>query len=128
MTDIKIILSQDDDIYAANPDTEGRFMDSCGPLYYPLHVMPRQTQAGCWVYFIFQNKLVARAQADAFSTSSDLKNNLYTYRDAEMDSAPAYVECSKMERATRPISTPGGFQGFRYVKPEEQQAFEGAFK
>jgi hypothetical protein len=127
MTDIKITLSQDDDIYTADPDTEGRFMDSRGPLCYPLHVMPRQAQVGCWVYFIFKNKLAARARSTAFISGNDLDSELYTYRDVEMDPAPAYVRCTKMELATKPISTTGGFQGFQYVKPGEQQAFENTF-
>lgn len=127
MTDIKITLSQDDDIYAANPDTEGRFMSSHGVLYYPLHVMPRNAQVGCWVYFIFQDKLTARARSTAFISGNDLDLELYTYRDVKMDSAPAYLKCTEIERATKPISTTGGFQGFRYVKPTEKQAFEDAF-
>lgn len=128
MTDIKITLSQDDDIYAADPSTEASFMSSHGPLYYPLPTKPRQAEEGCWVYFIFRNKLVARARAVAFTRGTNIKSSLYTYRNVQQSPASTEVQCSKIELATKPIPTPGGFQGFRYVKAEEQQAFEDAFK
>jgi hypothetical protein len=129
MRDIKLTLSQDDSTYAADPNIEAQFMQmqSDGLLYYPLHTMPRQTRAGCLVYFIYDDHIAARAEAVDFVDGSQLPSPLYTYQGKGLPQPPAYVACKNLELVKKALLH-RGFQGFRYVKPEEVQAFEDAFK
>lgn len=66
--DIKITLSKDPKKRAPDIKSEAQRFDTKkeGALYYELHKKPRHTSAGCWVYFIRDGELVARAKASDF--------------------------------------------------------------
>ena len=70
-------------------------------------------------------------RADRIGKLKDLHPNLElsSYTGEEQSVAPEswQVACRKMEIASHPVPH-GGFQGFRYVRPEEQKAFEKAFR
>lgn len=97
-----------------------------GPLYYPLgRNRPLHAKAGCWVYFVRDGAVVARAKVDRILRQP--AGVLYTYTGAVRNSDGWHVECSAMELAKKRIPHPG-FQGFRYVTADEQSVFEAAFR
>jgi hypothetical protein len=77
------------------------------------------------VYFIRDRQLVARARADEF-VLFDTATKLYSYSGMPEQGTGWHVQCSRMDLArVRPPTE--GFQGFRYVRDQEQRQFESAF-
>lgn len=126
MSDIKLTLSKKSK-RAPSIEEEARWMEEEGPLFYPLGAnRPRAAQPGCWVYFIRDRQLVARAHADKF-VLFDKATELHSYSGMLEQGTGWHVQCSRMELArVRPPA--GGFQGFWYVRGQEQSEFESAFE
>jgi hypothetical protein len=107
-------------------------MENKGPIFHNVGKnRPLHSDVGCWVYFIREKKVVARSRAREFAKSEELfeDNVAVTYTGVVQDAKPGTwrVVCDKMELASHPFPH-DGFQGFRYVRPDEQKAFEGAFR
>ena len=127
MADIKLTLSNNTNLRSPNIEEEARWMQEEGPIYYALQGKPKEALPGGWVYFVREGLLAARAKADDFVENSDLPSDEgQTYTGEPSPIKRWSVVCSSMETATHPIPHPG-FQGFRYVTPEEQSDFEQAF-
>jgi hypothetical protein len=125
MAHIKLTLNKDDPIYARDIGKEADWMSQEGKLWYALHTRPKSAHPGCWVYFILDGQLRARAKAINFVETS--KEEEYSYSGHKHQRKKWTVECSSpMEPAILPISHQG-FQGFRYVTLDEEGAFEKAF-
>lgn len=130
MLDIKLTLSQDTIFHASDADVEARWQKQEGHLSYPLPQKPLRASAGCWVYFIHDGQLVARAKAIDFVTASEIKTmypNHYSFTGQPAKVGKWNVICTEMELAKKDDVAHQGFQGFRYVKPEEQALLESAF-
>lgn len=126
MADIKLTLSADPAKRSPNIEAEARWLKSKGAIYYQLQSKPLNASAGCWVYFIRDGQVVARAKAKdfRFMKAKELGGN---YTGFPQNRAGWRVKCvPPMEIAARPIPHKG-FQGFRYVSDEERVHFEGAF-
>jgi hypothetical protein len=125
MRDIKLTLSTDPRLRAPSIQDEAQRMKREGNLWYPLHVRPKYAGAGCWVYFIRDGELVARARAEEIKECHE--ETLYSYTGKPMELDGWHVRCNNVELATKPISHLG-FQGFRYVTSDDQKLFENAFE
>ena len=126
MPDIKLTLSKNRRRYAANIDEEIEFLRANGTLWYPLTAKgkPRNVFPGDRVYFILGGKLVGRTIIDAIEAPQPVV--LKTYRNKDIAKGSWGARISKIEKSKRGTSTPG-FQSFRYLKSDEQKAFENAF-
>ena len=119
MADIKLTLSQHKCI-----SREAEHMEEQGGLLYPLHTKPKETEPGCWVYFILRGHLVARAKAIEFVKLMQ-RTQVCDYDGKNLWKRPGWwVKCAGMEL---PLPSPGGFRGFQIVRGDEQQRFEWAF-
>jgi hypothetical protein len=132
MADIKLTLSQNSRLRSRSIKEEAQWMEEEGPIYYNLgRNKPLHAEEGCWVYFIRAGRLAGRARADRIGKLRDLHPNLelvsYTGEEQPVGPESWQVACRKMEIASHPVPHEG-FQGFRYVRPEEQKAFENAFR
>jgi len=129
--DIKLTLSNNTNLRSQTIDEEARWMNQEGPLYYTLgRNKPLRAEAGCWVYFIKGGQLAGRAHAERMGKASELHPeplSTYSGEELERDTDKCEVECRTMEVASHPIPHKG-FQGFRYVLPEEVRSFENAFR
>ena len=124
--DIKITLSKYPKKRAPDIKSEAQRLKKKGTLYYELHKKPRHASAGCWVYFIRDGELVARAKASDFLwMKKEELGGSFTGELPEHDGWRVEVQ-TPMQIATQPIAHKG-FQGFRYVRLEERVAFEQAF-
>ncbi|MFO0889886.1 MAG: hypothetical protein U0790_12185 [Isosphaeraceae bacterium] len=132
MADIKLPLSSDPRRRSQTIQEEKEWMESEGPIYHNLgRGKPQNFWKGCWVYFIKNGQVAGRSRAERVKPLEELLSDpeLYTYTGEE---SPAklkshHVVCESMEIASHPIPHEG-FQGFRYVRPEERRAFENAFR
>lgn len=124
--DIKITLDSHSKKRSPTIEAEARWMLEHGSLWYPLHAEPKRVHPGCWVFFVRDGRMVARARADRFVQRRELARTS-SYAGHRQVPASWNVECSSMQVATHPI-THAGFQGFRYVKTEERQEFGAAFR
>jgi len=126
MRDIKITLSRDPKLRSPDVFEEARWLQDSGAIYYQLSTMPKYAKAGCFVYFIRNGQLVARAVADDFLRMEvDELGGSYTGVPTTKGGIRVKV-MPPMEIAVTPIDHKG-FQGYHYVKEEERQAFQGAF-
>lgn len=126
MADIKLTLSKNTKKRSPDIESEAKWLKKEGVLYYELHAKPRQASPGCWVYFIRDGKLLARAKASDFLwMERDDLGGSYTGELTAHDGWRVEVK-PPLKIASHPIPH-GSFQGFRYVKPEENDAFEQAF-
>jgi len=128
MADIKLTLSQNKALRSPSIDEEAGWMEQEGPIYYTLGAnRPLHAEAGCWVYLIRGGGLVARAKADEIRQRDNLEDR-YTYTGVATSTKEGVweVACRRMYKAHERLPLEG-FQGFRYVTDEEQEAFEGAF-
>jgi hypothetical protein len=124
MADIKLTLSANPTMRSPSIAEEARWLEDEGPIYYQLHAKPRRAAAGCWVYFIRQGSLVARAKAQDFCR---MEEELFSYTGVPSSKASWSVQViPPMELASHPIPH-AGFQGFQYVRPEDQANFDNAF-
>jgi hypothetical protein len=127
MADIKITLSTDPLTRSSTIQEEAAWLNEAGALFYPLHVKPTQASKGCWVYFIRDGKVVGGARARRF-VEWRTKNKEVSYTGVRLGKPGWRVAISPpMQLAKRPFAHEG-FQGFRYVKVDEQARFESAFK
>lgn len=102
---------------------EARRLEEEGALVYPLHARPRLASRRCWVYFVRDGYLVGRAMAADFYKED---KETYSYGGKTMEGGKWIVKCvPPLQIAIRRISH-SGFQGFRYVTPEDR--FETAFE
>jgi len=126
MADIKLTLSKDPKKRAPDIESEARWLQKEGHLYYELQTQPLRASAGCWVYFVRNGKLMARARASDFRRmTKDELGGSFTGELAHHDGWRVEIK-PPMQIAIRPISH-AGFQGFRYVRPDEVAAFKRAF-
>jgi hypothetical protein len=122
--DIKLTLSRNAKIRAPDIAAEARWLKKEGELFYPLHAKPAFASTPCWVYFIHDGRLVARACGFVANVSKPL----YNYSGEPVRATRWRMRCvPPMQLSSRPISHPG-FQGFRYIRPQEHGIFEGAFR
>jgi hypothetical protein len=124
--DIKITMARGP-MRAPSIEKEAEWMADRGRLWYPLPGRPKQAHHNCWVYFIRAGEMAARARAVQFKPASQLRQLVGYDGEPSRSKAPWSVACSTMELATQPIPH-RGFQGFRYVTPEESGSFENAFQ
>jgi hypothetical protein len=123
MNDIKLTLSKDPRKRSPDITSEAQWLMKVGSLNYELNKKPRHASAGCWVYFIRDSKLVARASARFFVwISKDELGVSFTGELTDQDGWRVEIK-PPMQIASRPISH-SGFQGFRYVRQDERAAFE----
>jgi hypothetical protein len=132
MADIKLTLSSDPKRRSRTIQEEKKWMESEGPIYHNLGPgKPKNFSEGCWVYFIKNGHVAGRSRAEKIRRLEDLlpEPELYTYTGQK--SPPKlksyHVACNRMEVASHPVPHES-FQKFRYVRPEEQQTFENAFR
>jgi hypothetical protein len=91
-----------------------------------LHKNPLHASAGCWVYFIRDGKLVARAKASKFRRMrKDELGGSFTGVLTDHDGWRVEIK-PPMQIASRRIFH-NSFQGFRYVRRDEIATFERAF-
>jgi hypothetical protein len=126
MADIKLTLSKDTKKRSPDVKSEARWLKKMGLLYYELHTKPLRASAGCWVYFIRDGKLMARAKARDFrKMTKDELGGSFTGELADHDGWRVGIK-PPMHIASRPVPH-RGFQGFRYVRPDERAVFARAF-
>ena len=126
MRDIKLTLSKNPAMRSPNVEAEANWLKEEGAIYYQLPSQPREAHAGCFVYFIRDGQLVARAKANDFlyMEAEELGGS---YTGVPTTRGGWRVEVvPPMEIAKRPI-VHQGFQGFRYVEEDEKGSFERAF-
>jgi hypothetical protein len=126
MADIKITLSADKNIFAADINKEIQFLHAEGSLWYPLtaKVKPKNVFPGDWVYFILKGRLVGRAPIDALEAPQP--EVLKTYKKRDIVMARWGVRTSRIEKPIRDVAA-NGFQSFRYLTPTESHTFPSAF-
>lgn len=123
MRDIKLTLAKDPAMRSPNVEAEAKWMEEEGAIYYQLPSQPKEAQAGCFVYFVRDSQLVARAKANDFLyMEADEVGASYTGVKATRGCWRVEV-VPPMEIAKRPIV----HQGFRYVQGDEKASFERAF-
>ncbi len=126
MTDIKLTLRKDPSRRAPNIEAEAKWIAECGPIYYSLQVRPARVDEGCWVYFIRDGNLVARARADQFRPRNGVEDrSTFTGAEAPSNAGVWEVACSNMELPARPMPH-RGFQRFRYVTDEATTSYADA--
>ena len=127
MADIKLTLSKDTRRRAPNIESEARRLKDEGVLYYELHTKPLRASTGSWVYFIRGGKLVARARVGSIRwMSSGELGRSYTGELSSHDGWRVEVK-APMQIAAVAIRHES-FQGFRYVRPDEEAAFKRVFR
>lgn len=121
---IKLTLSTDPNLRAPSIEAEKAWLAKERKLFYPLGPRrPKFSDAGNFVYFIRAGKVVARA---LIAASATLPAELWTYTGRKHVFSGFSIQINEMELATRPVPH-RGFQGFRYVQPDEEADFEEAF-
>jgi hypothetical protein len=119
MADIKLTLSQDKCI-----SREVEHMMEQGGLYYPLNELPKERKQVRWVYFILRNRLVARAKVVEIEEFNEgQRRPILDYGGKDIWKPGPWVKCADMELPLRSK----GFEGFRYIREDEQKRFEEAF-
>lgn len=127
MKDIKLTLSKDPTMRSPNVIEEAKWLEKEGAIYYQLQGFPRQVEAGCYVYFIRNGAIVGRAIAEEFLYMK-LEDLGGSYTGVPSTKGGIRVKVvPPMEVSTKTLFH-DSFQGFRYVKEEEQESFEDAFK
>ncbi len=125
MADIKVTLSADPEKRTESIIQEAKWLEKEGALWYPLQGRPKKADPGCWVYFIREGELAARAKSESFDPPSG--EQMYGFKGKPEKRDTWKVRVSKMELAKKHLSYKG-FQGFRYVTNEEKEKFEKAFE
>jgi predicted HNH restriction endonuclease len=89
-------------------------------------LLPSHAKPGCWVYFIRQGLVAARAKVQGFVHRKKITQSLRTYSGQRARPAEWNVKCSSMHMPkTRVLHR--SFQGFQYVTAEEAKTFRRAF-
>jgi len=126
MVDIKLTLSSNPTMRSPSIEEEAQWLEKEGALYYQLQAKPIRASDGCWVYFIRNSQLVARAKAGDFRWMA--KEELGgSYAGVLPGKGSWRVKViPPMELTSYPIPHLG-VQGFHYIRLEEQADFENAF-
>jgi hypothetical protein len=122
---IKITLSTERRRRAPSIEAEAGWLRRQRSLWYELNVRPRRAGIGDWVYFIRDGAMVARSHIAAceWKDASEMGG---TYTGEKVERSCFRIKVNQMELAKRPLLHQG-FQGFRYVTPQEERRFEVAF-
>ncbi len=127
MDDIMVTLSADPQLRSPNIEKEAEWAKREGSLYYPLGAnRPLRSSSGCWIYFIREGKMVARARIEGFFEWEELPKPLFTYTGERESRRRWWVKYGGFALAKRSISHKG-FQGFRYIARNERAKFARSF-